>query len=166
MHPDIAQRLEFLELRRQALVDRVKALPVEKQTAKPDSKSFSPVEVIAHMALSEQVSIDRMKKLGPKDLIGKVPRTTFIYKKVVTDMNKGKKMGTPSNMIPQGRVSLDHAEKAWEHARKELTVFLNEVKRPDDPMQQFFVFGTLSAHDLLALFEAHTHYHEVLFPKV
>ena len=164
MHPEIAQRFEFLEMRRKALIDRVKALPVEKQTAKPDPKSFSPVEIIAHIALSEQMSVDRMKKLGPKDLIGKKTRTTFIYRKVVGDMNKAKKMATPNEMIPKGRVSLEHAEHNWDQARKELAEYFNKVKHLDDPMQQFFIFGTLSAHDVLCLLESHMHYHELLFP--
>jgi len=164
MHPEIAQRLEYLEMRKAALIERVRALPPDKQNAKPDAKSFSPVEVIAHIALSEQVTADRMKKVGPKDLIGKTTRTTFIYKRTVDGMNKAKKMNSPAMMIPPERPRLEHAEQSWERARKELLVFFNEVKRPDDPMQQFFIFGTLSAYDVLALLEAHMHYHEVLFP--
>ncbi len=165
MHPEIAQRFEYLELRRRALLDRVRALSVEKQTAKANANSFSPVEVIAHLALSEQVTADRMKKLGPKDLIGKSTRTTFIYRKVLGDLNRAKKMPTPGDMIPKGRVSLEHAESNWDQARKDLTALFNQVKYLDDPMEQFFIFGTLSAHDVLCLLEAHMHYHEVLFPE-
>lgn len=164
MHPEIAQRLEYLEMRKEALIGRVRALPPEKQSARSDAKSFTPVEMIAHLAISEQMTADRMKKVGPKDLIGKSPRASFIFRKMVDKMNRGQKMKSPTAMLPQERPNLDHSEQAWQRARNELKLFFNDVKRPDDPMQQIFIFGTLSAHDVLVLLESHLHYHEVRFP--
>ena len=162
MIPVIAQRLEALEQRRAALVDRVRALPGPQQFAKPDPNCFSPVEVIAHLAKSEQVHIDRMRVLGPKELIGKQAKTTFVFKMVVDRLMRAQRTFAPASVAPEGRVVLETADKSWELARKELGLILNNIKYIDDPVEQYFLFGTLSAGDLLTFIEAHVHYHEVL----
>lgn len=66
MHPEIAKRFESLEARRKALVERVRALPAENQSAHPDSKSFSPAEMIMHMAMAEQGNVAFLRKTAPK----------------------------------------------------------------------------------------------------
>jgi hypothetical protein len=165
MIPVIAQRLEALEQRRVALVDRVRALPPQQQTAHPDAKSFSPLEVVAHLALSEQVHVDRMRTLGPKELIGKQSKTTFVFRMILDRMNRAQKSPAPSMVVPEARVPLETSARSWEYARKELALILNNIKYVDDPVEQYFLFGTLSAGDLLSLFEAHLHYHEVHLPQ-
>ncbi len=164
MHPSIAQRFEHLELRRHSLVEKVRSLPPAKQSTKPDPKSFSPVDLVMHLALAEQMSVLRMTKVGPKDLIGKNPKTTFIFRKIVANMRQGKKMPAPSQTIPEGRLSIESASDFWTETRKNLFTFFCETKRAEDPMQQFFLFGTMSAADLVELFEAHMDYHDKWFP--
>lgn len=168
MHPDLAKRFEALEIRRKALVKRVRDLPPDKQTAKPDPKSFSPADVIMHMALAEQGNVGFMRKTPPSVLQGKKPKTTFIFRKTVQMMQDPRKaVGTMPYMVPSGKETLAEADKAWSEIRKQTAGYLEQVSSPDDPLVKFlFVFGLGSASDYLTLIEAHTTYHEQRFPVV
>jgi hypothetical protein len=78
-----------------------------------------------------------------------------------------KRVGTMPNMVPQGALTIEDADRSWEAARAELAGFLEPMDSPDDPFCKFmFLFGTGSVSDYLALMEAHTHYHEKRFPAV
>ena len=165
MHPEIAKRFEGIEQRRKALVARVKALPPDKQNQKPDPKSFSPAEVIMHMALAEASNVGFMKKHPPRTLKGKKPRMTFIFRKTVSSMqNPIKLLATVPYMVPKGTVILAEADKAWAEVRKETAGFLEQVNGPNEPFIKFlFIFGLGSASDYLTLMEAHLTYHESRF---
>ena len=168
MHPDLAKRFAALEERRHKLVARVRALPHDKQTLKPDANHFSPAEVIMHMALAEQFDVGFMRKNPPSMLKGKKAHVTFIFRKTVSMMqNPVKEARTLGAMIPRGGCSLTEAETAWEEVRQETVPFLEQVEKPDDPMVKFmFIMGIASASDYLTLIEAHQTYHEQRFPQV
>lgn len=166
MHPEIAKRFKDLEMRRKALVARVRALPADKQNAKP-IKGFSPVEIVMHFALAESSNNAFLKRHPPSSLKGKKPHVTFIFKNTVKQMqNPVKVLPTVPYMIPKGPVDLAEADRAWDIARKELGSFLEHVQSPDEPFIKFlFFFGIGSASDYLTLLEAHMNYHEVRFPE-
>jgi hypothetical protein len=81
-------------------------------------------------------------------------------------LQAGKKLGAFGSMTPKGNVTLDEAAKAWADVRAALAKHFEEVTNPNDIMVKLFFMGKLSALDLLTLFEAHHHYHEVRFPEV
>ncbi len=164
MHPDIAIRLEKLEDRRKALVERVRSLPTPKQTERPTPGEFSPAEIVMHMALAEKYDVEIFKKQPPETLKGKKLKQTFIFRKVMSDMAGAKKAATLKAMTPEAGVSFSVAEKNSGEVRKNLTDCFEKVPAPDAPMSKNFIFGTLSASDWLGLFEAHFHYHETRFP--
>jgi len=168
MHPEITKRFIALEARRKAFVERVKALPQDKQTAKPNAKSFSPAEVVMHLAIAEQGNLGFLQKAPPPTLKGKKTHMTFIFKKTVASMQKPvKPIMTPSSMIPKGPVNVDEAARVWEDVRRETAKYLEQVATPDEPFIKFlFFFGLGSAADYLTLLEAHMTYHEQRFPQV
>ncbi len=168
MHPQIESRFEGIEARRKALTDRVWALPKELQNKKPTNGSFSPAEVIMHMALAEEGNVKFLRKNPPSSLKGKNPHTTFIFKGTVQKMaNPSKPLATVGYMIPKTAVDLDAADQKWAGIRQETKGYLEEVETPDQPFIKFlFFFGLGSASDYLDLMEGHMTYHEQRFPAV
>ncbi len=163
MEASLAERFEALENRRVALVERVRALPPDKQDAKQGS-AFSARELIAHMGISDTVSLKRIAKRPPSTLKGKATKPSFLYRKIVADLEKAKGIPAPPDMRPKGDVDLDQASKQWEDARAGMRKYLDECAKPETPILKFFILGTISASELLTLLEAHHHYHETRFP--
>lgn len=168
MNPDVAKRFEAIEKRRKALVDRVRALPLDRQNAKPGGKGFSPVEVIQHFALAEGGNVKFLRKTPPETLQGKKAHVTGIFRFTVKSMvNPVKAVQTVGYMVPKATVTIDEAAKQWEEVRKETAFYLEQVKSPTDPFIKFlFFFGLGSANDYFDLMEAHLTYHEARFPQV
>lgn len=168
MHPEIDRRFKAIEDRRHAMVARVRALPKDKQSLKPDENHFSPVEVIMHMALAEQFDMAFVRKAPPETLKGKKPKMTFIFRKTVEMMAKPvREVRTMGAMVPKGVESLTEADTAWDEVRRETAEYLEKLESPQDPLVKFlFFFGLASASDYLTLIEAHMTYHEQRFPQV
>src|SRR5579862_4759937 len=147
MHPDIAARFEKLEDRRKALVERVRALPEDKQKLQPARGEFSPVEVLAHMALAENFDLEQMKKMPPSELKGKRPKPSFIFRNAIKKMSAAQKLPTFGAMTPAGDFGVDQAAKDWEYVRQGLRGYFEQVESPSDPIARMKLFGVLSASD-------------------
>jgi hypothetical protein len=166
MHPQIAERFEALELRRNVFVERVRALPPDKLDKTPGKGFFSPLEVVQHFAIAEEYDLTFLRKTPPSALKGKKPHVTFIFENAVKKMQRPEfPVATFGAMRPKGKTSLDHADKKWQTVRAEMAKYFEQVEKPSDPMVNFlFFFGLASAHDFLRLLEAHMTYHESRFP--
>jgi len=164
MEAQIKSKWDGLEQRRLAMVQRVRDLPSDRQNIRPDAHSFTPVELLMHMAMSDAVTIERIKKHPVSALNGVAPKPTFLYKIIVSGMNAGRRVPAPPNMKPEGQFSLDEAAKKWESVRRELSTYFEMASTPDTVVQKSFMFGRLSASNLLALIESHHNYHDRYFP--
>ncbi|MHB8634923.1 MAG: DinB family protein [Fimbriimonadaceae bacterium] len=167
MNAEIKKRFDALETRRQSLTSRVRALTPAQQTAHPDPKAFSPLEVLKHFALAENGNLQFLRNTPPASLQGQKPRLRFVYHKVLSSMQSAeKRVGTVPYMVPRGALTVEDADRSWASARAELAGFLEPMDSLDDPFCKFmFLFGTGSVGDYLALMEAHMHYHETRFPE-
>lgn len=141
-------------------------MPPEKQSRAPAPKEFSPIGVIMHMALAEGFDLEQLENSPPASLEGQKARPSFIYRQALRWLRHAKKFGTIGSMVPGPGVTLVEASAAWEKARHGLRKHFESVKDPNAAMINLKFMGVLSASELLTLFEAHTHYHEALFPKV
>lgn len=164
MDAEIKSQWDGLENRRLAMVKRVRELPKDRQSHRISADTFTPVELIMHMALSDEVTLRRIRKHPASALAGVSPKPTLMYKIIVSGMNAGRRVPAPPNMKPEASVSLDEADRKWEDVRKELKTCLETVSAPGTVVQKTFLFGRLSALDLLALIESHHNYHERYFP--
>jgi hypothetical protein len=164
MCPEIESRFGQLEERRKKLVERVRALPEAARAKSPGARSFSPNQLIMHMALAEGVDLGHMTKCPPSMLAGRKPKPTFVFRQAVKRLSQASRMPTMRSMLPPAQVSLEHAEQRWDEVRAGIAGMLGQVASPDAAVIKYFPFGTLSASDLLLLLEAHSHYHETLFP--
>lgn len=168
MNAEVTKRFEGVEASRKALVERVRALPKEKQNARTGPKEFSPAEVVAHMMLAEKFNVTFMRKGNPNSLKGSRVKHGMFYKPTVAKLAApDKQLPTMKWMIPQGSVDLDAVDKEWADLRQEIGGYMSQCETIDSPFVKMnFFFGTLSAGDYLALLEAHHHYHDVRFPAV
>ena len=166
MHPDLQKRFDSLEARRQALVERVRALADPMQRQKPPSGGFSALEVVMHFAKAEDSNNGFLRKAPPPTLKNRRITYGIFYRPTLASLqNPGKPVGAPPMFVPKGQFTLADADGAWAAARKDLAAYLEQVESPEDPFIKFlFIFGTLSAADYLEFTEAHMHYHEVRFP--
>jgi len=164
MDAQVKSMWDGLEARRLAMVRRVRELSPDRQTHRASADTFTPVELIMHMAMSDEVSLQRIRKHPPSSLTGASPKPTLMYKIIVSGMNAGRRVPAPPNMKPETSVSLDEAARKWEAIRKELSECLEAAPAPGAVVQKTFLFGRLSATDLLALIESHHNYHERYFP--
>ena len=162
MHPDLQKRFDDLEVCRAAYVDRVRAMPADKQKERGPGGSFSPLEVVKHFAIAESGNNGFLRKAPPPTLKGRKVKYGFAYKNALTGMqNPTKPIGTPPMFVPKGQFTLDDADREWANARKELAGYLEQAETPDAPFIKFlFFFGILSAADYLEFTEAHMTYHE------
>ena len=165
MHPEIASRFEALEQRRALFTNRVRALSADKQKTHPGKGEFSPLEVLQHMALAEQFDVELMRKRPPEQLKGRRAKTNFIYRNAISKMESGRRLPTMGSMVPRSSLNADEADQEWGGVRANIRQFLEKADSPEAPVMKS-ILGTLSAADLLRLFEAHMHYHEARFPKV
>jgi len=165
MHPELASRFEALEKRRLAFTERVRSLSPDQQKAHPAPKEFSPLEVLQHMALAEQFDVELMRKRPPEQLRGRRARTNFIYRNAISKMESGRRLPTMGSMVPRTSLSANEADQDWQGVRANVRQFLEKAETPETPVMKS-ILGTLSAADLLRLFEAHMNYHEQRFPKV
>lgn len=166
MESGLQSRFDELESKRKAMLERVHALPAERQTAHPGPKEFSPVEVLMHMALAEEVDLVMMDKTPPSSLAGKRAKPRFMYRWAVNGMRKAKRMPTMGQMVPKPGVSLEEAETKWSEVRSRIAAHLESLPGLDAPACKHPFFGVLSAADLLNLLDAHQHYHDTRFPGV
>jgi hypothetical protein len=166
MHPELKARFDAIETRRKALVDRVRALPSEKQKQQPADKGFTPLEIIMHFAIAESSNMEFLRKTPPASLKGKKVRYGIFYPMTLKGLqNPGKQMTAPPMFVPKGAFTLDEADQKWQAVRKEFAGYLEQAENPQDPwIKMFFIFGTLSAADYLEFTEAHLGYHEARFP--
>ena len=146
------------------MVAKVRALNLDQQKAHPGKGEFSPVELLQHMALAEQFDVELMKKRGPKELKGKSPKTNFMYRHAIKKMEAAQRLPTMGPMVPKSAQTVDEADRHWREVRAAIKGFLDQAEGPASPVMKS-ILGTLSAADLLRLFEVHMHYHETRFPS-
>lgn len=166
MHPDLQSRFDDLEAKRKAMIARIKALPAEKQTARPGPKEFCAAELPMHMALAEQVDVDMMDKRPPSTFAGKRAKTGFMFRWAIKNMRAAKRMPTMGAMIPKDGTTLEDGERKWEDVRSKIRAYLEPLESPDAPALKHPFFRLMSAADLLDLLDAHQHYHDTRFPIV
>lgn len=164
MQPDVKTQWDQVEAAKQALVERVQALPEAQRNQKPDPKSFSPIEVLMHMALAEEVDLLMMDQRPPSSFAGRRAKPSLFFRWGVKSMWKAKSMPTAGQMVPKPGTTFEDACQKWEEVRTRTAAHLDGLPSLEAPACKHPFFGLMSAGNLIELFEAHTHYHNARFP--
>lgn len=153
--PEFQPRWDQSEATKNALIARVAALPEEAQNRRPNAKSFTPLEMLVHMILTERMYI----AMATRD--GKKARPHFPYGFVKWAMNNARRVPTMKQLEPTGPFKIDEVRAEWNAQRAQM--------RPDmeDPAVTYKhpLFGRLNGFHLLDLCDAHCAYHQKLFPE-
>lgn len=159
---DVQARLEKLSETKAKVLARVHALPPDKIGNAPDRHSFSPAELVDHLAKTEEWYVEQIAESHVGDAA--TPSHRWLYRMVLSQMRKAKKMKVvPSMFIPSEHVALDQAEKHWEGAHATFRQALWECST-DQVVYHHKLFGNMSAGMILDMMEAHHHYHDVHSP--
>ncbi|HMS56757.1 MAG TPA: DinB family protein, partial [Fimbriimonadaceae bacterium] len=143
-----------LEQRRKSLTDRILAMPPEQQRA-GTSKSFSPAEVLDHMALSEAWYLPMMDKADRQTLKAKGAKVNFLYGMVVRKLRSAKSVPSMRDMTPKADVKPEDGAEHWEKVRNDLRLRISAVGL-DEPVFRHPLFGRMSPRHVMEIFDAHT----------
>ena len=166
MRKSIEDRFNALEVRREAMVERVRALDESKRDVKP-ATGFSPVGVVEHIALMEEFNVGFLDLMPPDRLSGEKTVLRILGKMVGKGLNDPTKYmsRTLPAAVPKGPIGIETAAVHWTSVRGRLRAHFVNVSEPDAAfIKMDWLFGTLSANQYLDLVEAHMRYHEVRFP--
>lgn len=158
MHERFAQKLDQLTARKQKLIDYVWSVPDAQRVLAPKEDSFSPVELLMHMALVESDYADELDETSIGKYTGTTAKTGFIYNFVINRMKEAKKSPAPKPFVPKWVPGVDEAIKEWDKQRERITKHLEHAKSGEI----FIVkkpLGKMSADHFLDLLLAHHHYH-------
>ncbi len=162
--PEFVAVAERLLDNRDRMIARIEALPADKQVKPNPAGGFSPLELLSHMALSEQMYIDLWHKTDRQKFTGQLPKPNFLYHKIKAAMMKAKPLPAPKDFRPRTQPLLDQGKEHWIRTSNELLGQLSSLRSPHTIAVKHPLLGTMSALDVLGLVEAHHHYHDVRFP--
>jgi hypothetical protein len=165
--PELAFRHAALRARKEAVAARVLAMDERQRTTTPPDKGFTPAELVAHLAKTEEFHLGFLRKAPPMSIKGRAVKQGFFHKKILKTFQDLKRIAAPPMLIPPKQP--DAAAEAGRLTGKldEFEGFLTQVETMDKPLIKLnFLFGTLSVAQYLEFQEAHIAYHEHFFPKV
>lgn len=160
MGPELVEQLEHLNTRIDQMVERVRQMPSDQQRS-PVGKSFAPLEAVEHMAVTEQIYLDIVKKTDPAKLKGRKGKPNFIYGKVLQALNKPANVASfsPKPFHPKEILSVDESAAKWKARRRQLLDYLRPFG-DDDAAIKHPLFGFMSPYDMFILLEKHQDYHD------
>ena len=169
-----------LEQSRQGLVLVLEGMTAEQSNFKPDSKIWSPTEVVEHLFLMEDLLMgmlkETMEKTKPVPDAQKLPDPSAMDAAILKSVpDRSQKAQAPEQAQPKGNYrNWEEAFNAFSERRLKTVEFVNKTKADLRRYQLQTPMGTMDAHQWLLLLAAHTdrhiaQIHEVkgheLFPK-
>jgi hypothetical protein len=158
MHPDLQPLFESAERKRHDLIERVRIMPVDRREARPRPKDWSPLEVVEHCRLLEEVYLQWLRETRPEDLAGRRASRHPMIPMIKFMMTRSIPSPTMPIFEPGEAASLEEIADRWQRERAELARAL-EGKAPTEPVLRHKMFGPLSGHQILDLYDAHLTYH-------
>lgn len=165
MSPQLTAEFEYLTTRLEGMIEKVSNLPTDAQES-PVGKSFSPVQAIEHMYVTEKSYTDYAKKTDQAKLKGRKGKPNFIYNFVLKGMNRpvGSNLPTPGMFQPKDGLSLEESSQKWRDERASLKEYLKKFNDNDACLKNPLM-GWFSPRDLYVLMERHQDYHDARLPN-
>lgn len=160
---NLEERIAISETIRTNLIHRVQKLSPEQQVSHVNPGDFSPVEMLAHMALVEGLNASFIEPSIVNGAVNKNAKPNIIYRFVMKGMKGGKRVPTDKQFIPNEEVSFESATENWNSARNQIMDHVRKNSEHPTAIKHKF-FGRLSAFQLLDLLDAHCEYHDHFFP--
>lgn len=146
--------------RRAAFRSRIGALDPIKATKAPDARSWSPAQVIGHMAMAEQFYVNSIVEAAELGLEG-TPTQSLMIPIGCLIMNWGISVPNPPEMEPPATIDLAEALQGFDSAG---AAFIKWMESAEDPEHQVMattgMLGKVTAYQMLKMMDAHLTYHQ------
>lgn len=169
MLTELDGRFGRIEAQKAALIGRVCTLDGAAQSTAPKVGEWSPLQVIAHLVLAEELMAGEIEKAaGPEGKTARPkPLTALMVPLLCGAMRAALPMPPPPTMEPPPSPDpLEASEARWSELRAALRTRLETVA---DPGARNFslhpILGLISARQALDITEAHLTYHTKRFPR-
>lgn len=151
---DVQAHWNESEARRQAMIARVRAVPENLRQTRPKPGEMAPTEVLDHLARVEAM----YPGLALPEGVRKPAKPSIIYRMVLNRMSGAKRAPTGGPLLPKEAIPFDQAVAQWDAARA-ATIQALSASEPGMACVRHPLFGRLAVTHVVALFDAHVHYH-------
>ena len=160
MNAKLQKQFDTLEKGRKGLFDDLKAYKDETINQKPSPDAWSIAQVIEHLIMSEELSLQYLKKktldTSKVPVAGLASQWRFLLTRTVFMLNI--KYKAPSLIVPQSDfVSVKELDARWTRVRNDTYTLLNSL--PDGDLKKEIwkhaIAGKMNIYQMLAFFNIH-----------
>jgi hypothetical protein len=154
--------LQHLSNSRAALSATLETITQEQSTFKPDSKTWSVIEVIEHLYLTEDflrgIATDAMAKTQPVPDTEKLPDPSEMDRTILQGIaDRRQKAQAPEQAVPKDQFrNRDEAFTAFAQRRQKTEEWVREAKQDLRRYRIQSPVGTLDVHQWMLMLSAHT----------
>jgi uncharacterized damage-inducible protein DinB len=145
---------------RAAFRNRIGQLDPAKATQKANQTSWSPAQVIGHIAIAEQFYVNAIVEAAELGLEG-TPTQSLMVPLGCLIMNLGISIPNPPEMEPPADINLEEALQGFDSAGAAFIKWMESAEDPEHAaMAKTGMLGNVSAHQMLKMMSAHLTYHK------
>jgi uncharacterized damage-inducible protein DinB len=145
---------------RAAFRNRIGQLDPAKATQKANQTSWSPAQVIGHIAIAEQSYVNAIVEAAELGIEG-IPSKSLMIPIGCLIMNLGIPIPNPREMEPPSEIDLNEALQGFDSAGE---AFISWMEAAQDPSHQVMaktgMLGNVTALQMLKMMDAHLTYHK------
>lgn len=145
---------------RQAFRSRVATLDETRASHKTDKNTWSPAQVIGHIAIAEQFYVNAIVEAAELGIEG-TPSQSLMIPVGCLIMNLGIPIPNPPEMEPPADINLQEALQGFDSSG---AAFIKWMESAEDPEHQVMaktgMLGKITAHQMLKMMDAHLMYHK------
>jgi hypothetical protein len=145
---------------RAAFRNRIGQLDPGQATHKANQTSWSPAQVIGHIAIAEQFYVNAIVEAAELGIEG-IPSKSLMIPIGCLIMNLGISIPNPPEMEPPAEIDLQEALQGFDSAGAAFIKWMEAAIEPDHKvMAKTGMLGMVTAHQMLKMMEAHLTYHK------
>jgi len=154
------ERLNRFKREREAFRNRIGKLTPAHASHKPGANTWSPAQVIGHMAISEQSFVNAIVEAAELGIEG-TPTQSLMIPIGSLIMNLGIPIPNPPEMEPPAEIDLQEALQGFDSAGAAFIKWMESAEDPDHKvMAKTGMLGMVTAHQMLKMMDAHLTYHK------
>jgi hypothetical protein len=154
------ERLNRFKRERGAFRNRIGKLTPAHASHKPDANTWSPAQVIGHLAIAEQFYVNAIVEAAELGIEG-IPSKSLMIPIGCLIMELGIPIPNPPEMEPPAEIDLQEALQGFDSAGAAFIKWMESAEDPDHKvMAKTGMLGMVTAHQMLKMMDAHLTYHK------
>jgi uncharacterized damage-inducible protein DinB len=154
------ERLNRFKREREAFRNRIGKLTPAHASHKPGANTWSPAQVIGHLAIAEQFYVNAIVEAAELGIEG-IPSKSLMIPIGCLIMELGIPIPNPPEMEPPAEIDLNEALQGFDSAGE---AFISWMEAAQDPSHQVMaktgMLGNVTALQMLKMMDAHLTYHK------